>query len=181
MSVFVNREGNISVFRVGIFMLIFGIIIVVGGYIIFTIEQSRFNSPLNIDSYPGALEMGIDTRASNQQIVIYRVPDATVEEVFQYYDAEMVDHYDADPDPLSRENDERCSRFPASGAYPDYVEGSGNVQYYYSCLFNDSQYGNNRWTEVRIMPGLLTLAADGSEIENTLGQTRIEYDQGWQR
>ena len=33
MSVFVNREGNISIFRVGVFMVIVGVIVVVvGGY-----------------------------------------------------------------------------------------------------------------------------------------------------
>lgn len=183
MSVFVNREGDISIFRVGLFLLAIGLIIGIGGFIFFQIEQNRFNSPLNVDLYEGAVEYGISTRGNSERVVIYTISNATVEEVMDYYDREMADFYGVDADDLEdmlrRPNEEKCQRFPSNDTFEDHVEGTGTVPYYFSCMFSDSQYDSSRSTQVRIMPGLLR-EVDGEVMENTLGMTRVEYVQEWE-
>lgn len=183
MSIFVNRDGDISIFRVGIFILAIGFIIGLGGFVLFQLEQNRFNTPLNIDSYSNSTELGIRTLGDTERVVIYTIPNASVEDVMEHYELEIAEFYDVDPNDLEamlrRPTDERCNRFPTTGIAEDYVEGSGNLQYYFSCMFSDSQYDSERWTEVRIMPGVLTLADDGQVLENTLGVARVEYHQYW--
>ncbi len=92
MAVFVNREGNISLFRVGAALATFGVLVIVGGFLLFQIEQEGFKSPLNIELYPGSQELGTNTLNSTSREVIYAVPEVDTETIASYYDAELMEY-----------------------------------------------------------------------------------------
>lgn len=178
MAIFMSRDGKVSVVRVGIFLAALGAIVIISGYILFSLEQRRFKSPLNIDLYPGAVEAGQSTRTSTSRLVFYHVADATPEQVAAYYDGKMLSFYDNSAEDLDRE---RCDRYPrAPEIFRDYVEGSGNVPYYFACGFadtSDSIGSGSRFTLVRIYPGV----RNDSTGMNEEGLTVIVYEQDWQR
>ncbi len=175
MAVFVNREGNISLFRVGAALATFGILVIVGGFLIFQVEQQGYKSPLNIDLYPGSQELGTNTLNSTSRVVIYTVPDADTESVAAYYDDKLVEHEGSNANDLNRE---RCLRFPAGNGeiFSDFEEGTGVVPYFYRCIFNDSGLNVTRWTQVTIHPGVI----NNETGMDTRGMTVIEYEQRWE-
>lgn len=179
MSIFVNREGNISIVRVGTVAAVLGVVVLAGGFILNSLENRKFNSPLNIEIYPGAVEWGERQTSSTSRQLIYRVPGVEPEQVAQFYDELMLEFYDSNPADLDRP---QCVRIPRldqnNGIFADYQEGAGNLPYYFSCLFeevprfNSSRY---RFTRVNVQPGVLN-SATGTD---TRGETVIEYEQDW--
>jgi len=174
MAVFVDRRGNISMVRVGIAMVVLGILVVVGGFLLFQIEQQRYKSPLQVELFPGAEEWGRNNERETSRQVLYRVPGGDPEEIFRHYDAELIEHEGAN---AADGNRERCLRFPSGDEIFDtFREGSGEVPFYYRCMFNDSGFSAIRWTEVTIHPGVLN-SETGTD---TRGDAVIVYDQRWE-
>lgn len=175
MSVFVNRDGSISIVRVGTIAAVLGVLFAVAGFIWFSLEQQRFESPLEVDLYPGAETWGgPEELGPGLQRSTYRVPGADAEAVAVYYNDAMYDYYDTSANEAA--NDERCQRFPVQDVFDEYEAGNGLVPFYYVCLFNDSEFGNNRYTQVTIQPGVRN---DETGLDTT-GNTVLVYEQFWQ-
>lgn len=168
MSFFLDKKGNLSVIRVGIVATILGAIVIIGGILIFSIERSSYQSPLNIDTPPGAVQWGNeDAGPGPRRIVLYQVPDMTPEEVAEFYQEKLDDHYNSKPSDGYRN---RCIRTPLDGDMTDYAEGLGNLPYWYTCVFDRQGFTMSQTTEVRIEPGVR---------DDTKGITIIRYEQAW--
>ncbi len=175
MSMFVNRDGSISIVRVGTFVAVLGVLFGIVGFILFTLDQQRFGSPLEVDLYPGSEAWGAAEEfgpAATRSV--YRVSGVDAELVAQFYREQMYDYYDTSA--AEADTDEDCQRFPVAGVSEFYVEGNGNVPFEYVCFFNDSQYGSNRSTEITIQPGV----RNDETGTDTVGSTVVVYEQFWQ-
>lgn len=179
MSMFLGRDGNISVFRTGIFIGIVGGILIVGGIILTQIQIQQRRSPYYPSIYPGSVEVTRQEYSSGQQRVIYQ-SDASPEQVRDFYQEKLDDHLGQSPlDPTRSTTHVLCVRVPAAGEFTDYVEGSGNLPYYYRCAFDDPSDNpfdqSARFTIVQIEPGVKN---DSQGFDNS-GLTFILYDQRW--
>lgn len=173
MSVFVGRDGNISVLRVGIALVILGAAVIVGGFVLFQLELRTFKAPLNVDLFPGGQQISSEESGQRSRKVVYVVPATTPEDVMAFYDQRMAEYYD---EPLNAISRERCFRFPVADNFDGYVEGAGTVPYEFRCNFNDSGWGGAlRYTTVVIQPGV----RDDTENIDMTGSTIIIYDQYW--
>lgn len=170
MSIFVNREGSLSIVRIGGAIAVIGVLVIVAGFVLFQIEQQRFKSPLDVDVYPNARNWRTSEDTGTFRRVWYYAEGIPADEVFAFYEQEIDSYYDGD-------ENEDCERYPRIGEFSDYEPGGDTVPYYYACMFNDSQYNNNRYTLVRILPGVFD-PETGNDYD---GDTFIEYEQSWQR
>jgi hypothetical protein len=174
MSIFVRRDGGISVVRVGMAFGLLGIALIAGGFIALTMEQAQRRTPFEVELYPTAYELSVEEGRGNSRTVVYRVDNATAEEVAAHYQTRLDDHYSNRPgDP----NRERCIRNPASGEFRDYRPGAGNVPFYFRCEFDNSTFNADQSTTVTIQPGVRFDA----ENVNYEGATFIIYEQFWSR
>lgn len=173
MSIMTNRDGSISVFRVGILAAVIGVLAILGGYIYFQVEQSKRQEPLDVELYQGAELWRTVNDLPTSREIYYASRDATPEDVLAFYQALLDDYYDQNPTDPRREN--QCNRYPETGTFPDYVEGSGNLPYYYSCLFESAFFGTENSTVIEIQPGI---ANDADGVDN-IGITFIRYLQRW--
>jgi hypothetical protein len=174
MSLFMNNKGNISLFRVGLLLAGLGVLVIAGGFILFNLEEAQRESPFNVDLYPGAVEWSRQDIRSTARILIYEVPNTTPEQVLEFYQQELDDHLDQNP---NNPNREMCQRVPAVGVFPDYDEGSGNLPYFYRCVFENSTFTSTQFTVVTIEPGVRL--DEGERPYNNEGNTFIEYEQVW--
>lgn len=180
MGIFLNREGGISLFRVGVFIAGLGLIFVVGGYIWVSLDVARRQSPFFIDRPAGATEWYRQQTGDNAQQVVYQIANTTPEDVASFYQDQLNKHYDNSPNDPQRE---MCVRNPAGGNFEDYVEGSGNLPYFFRCVFDNSVAGGlgtggaNQYTTVTIQPGVRDDSQD-PPVDLT-GMTIIIYDQVW--
>lgn len=160
-----------SVVRIGIIAAIFGVVFVIAGLVLFSIEQESYRSPLVIDPPQGAIFRG-EERLGGTNNRLYYETTASVDEVVAYYNQLMAEFYQGEEFP------ERCRRNPAGTAFfPDYAPGNGIVPFQHRCLFQRSGIrGVERSTEVFIQPGVRN---DATGMDNT-GLTRIEHVQYWQ-
>lgn len=157
-------------FRLSLIVGIFGILVIIGGAIIFSLEQASQRAPLEIAPPPNA-ELYIQEDLSGAaRRLYYLVPDTTPEDISTYYNQIMVDFYGNDS------GAERCRRLPITGNYDGYVEGNGMLPYNFRCLFDSSSFQSDRYTQVDIQPGVLH--PDGNDNR---GSVIIEYLQQWQR
>jgi len=178
MSVFISRDGGISVFRVSVFVAIFGAIIVVAGLVIVEFERSARRSPISVGVYPGAEQFHQNDRGSTRRERAFRIPgddEVSVQAVADFYQSEMDSFYDNNPrDP----NREQCSRNPRAGNFAGYEPGSGLIAYEFYCLFDDtSDLGGQRETIVTIYPG--TSNDSDPEAFDSTGFTVVVYDEIW--
>ncbi|RMG73422.1 MAG: hypothetical protein D6711_10945 [Chloroflexi bacterium] len=173
MSIILNREGGVSVFRVGVLAAVIGILAIIGGYVYFQLENDRRSKPLEVELYPNAELWSQVYDLPTSREVYYISRDASPEDVVMYYQALLDDFYDQNATDPRREH--QCRRFPESGIFPDYVEGSGNLPYFYSCLFEDAFFDAEHSTVIEIQPGI---ANDAEGFDNT-GLTFIRYIQRW--
>ncbi len=177
MSFFVNREGNISVVRVGTVLAVVGAIIIVGGLIIFQFENATYQAPLQIDPPPDATMWDQPTIISNTaQQVLYKIPNMTPQAVREYYQQKLDEYYGNNPDNPNRE---KCIRQPNEneevffeGADP----GTGNLPYRYRCVFDRSGFQALQITEIFIEPGV----RDDAKNINNEGITIVRYEQRWE-
>jgi hypothetical protein len=95
------------------------------------------------------------------------VSDATPEQVAQYYQQQLNQHYGDDQ--------EDCVRIPPTGEFPVQANDDYAIPYEYKCLFDNSGFQTTQYTQVRIYPGFYHPDAD----INSQGMTIIEYQQRW--
>jgi hypothetical protein len=170
MGVFVGRDGNISIFRVSIIAVIVGAIFIVGGFVLFSLEQSFNSQPLEVTLPEGAVFKVTETLSGNARRLYYESAQEA-NEIARFYDQQMLTFYGE-----NSADRQSCVRTPASGNYSNYVEGNGTVPFEYRCLFSiTSLAGSERYTEVLIQPGVRNDAAG----TNYVGITRIEHFQSW--
>lgn len=173
MSWFLDKRGDISPFRVAVAIAIFGGIVLVAGYLIFSLELQNARQPLNIDIPPQSELMAVDDSnfAAGRRLVYYKTT-ITPEEVAAFYDQKLADFQGI---PVTDSMRERCRRQPREGNFRDYVPGNGSLPYYWDCLFDNTRV-YDQLTVVRIYPGQRNDATG----ENFEGSTRIDYEQAWQ-
>jgi hypothetical protein len=165
-----NKDGNVSVIRIGTYIAVFGVLVVVFAAIVFFIDQNARRSPLDIDAPPGAEYHGRNTSGATSQFEFYTIPidQMTVEDVTQYYN-DLLSEFDRTGD------FELCVRSPSQGNYRNYAEGNGQVPYQFNCIFDNSGFNTTQFTQVTIQPGVFRPEAD----QNTEGLVVIRYEQQW--
>lgn len=175
MQLLLNREGNISVFRVGLIIGILGILGIGLGFLSFQLEITRRQQPFNVPLFPGAVELdrgASPTRPRSGQLVRYIVSGVTAEEVAGFYQVELDKHLRQDGSTLNRQ---LCVRTPPVGNYETYREGNGTLPYKYDCIFDNTFLDNVQMTKVQIHPGV----RDDMNNVNFEGSVIILYDQTW--
>lgn len=70
-SIFLSRDGNISVFKVGVGFAIVGGLLIVGGFILAAIEQNSFRSPLDVAVPPETTVLATDELSPASRRVFY--------------------------------------------------------------------------------------------------------------
>lgn len=177
MQLLLNREGNISVFRVGLIVGILGLLGVGLGFLSFQLEIAERQQPFNVPLYPGATELdrgASPTRPRSGQLVRYIVTGVTAEDVAAFYQAELDKHLGQVG---STENRQVCVRTPTFGNYETYREGDGTIPYKYDCTFDNTFLDNVQITKIQIHPGV----RDDLNGFNLEGSIVILYDQTWSR
>jgi hypothetical protein len=158
-----------QVFRVGIIIGIVGILVVFGGFVIyFLIDQGSRQVPLDIPVYAGAQDWGRSDRGGQSRSLFYRIPNATPEQVAEYYNQKLRE--------FNGNDEEQCVRLPDQGNFLDFEAGvEGVAPYQFVCLFDRSSGNTTQYTRVVIQPG----AFDEDPAVNAEGMTVVEYDQNW--
>lgn len=174
MQFLLNREGNISVFRVGVLFGILGIIGIGIGFLAFTLEVSNRQQPFNAPLYPNASELDRVQGGATSQTVRYIVSGVTAEEVAAFYQAELDKHLGQNPSTIGRQ---LCVRTPPAGNYQEYQPGNALLPYHFDCTFDNTFLSNVQITKVRIHPGV----RDDANNVNFEGSVIISYDQRWSR
>jgi hypothetical protein len=167
MSIFVGRDGSISLFRTGTLIAILGILLVVGGVAAYFLDQNSYHAPLEIETFPGAQTWGTVRETNASRRALFLASGATPEEVTAFYE-EKLRAMDG--------NDQRCQRIPAVGEIEAAAEDSSVVPYWFVCLFQRTGLSVSQQTTVTIQPGVFN--ADPNL--NTEGMTVIEHSQRWQ-
>lgn len=165
MGLLVGRDGNLSIFRVGIIAAVLGAIFIVGGLVLFSLEQSANRQPLEVAVPEGAQLLRTENVVTGRRL--YYQTSQTPEEVASFYNNELTNFY---KDTADRQI---CQRFNYEGA----VDGSGRVPFEYKCLFSIGSFGIERWTQITIQPGVRNDATG----EDFTGSTRIDYEQYWDK
>ncbi len=178
MSIFMSRDGGISVFRVGITVAVLGVLLGVAAVVFAMVDQAQRQSPFNVRPFEGAVEVRTTPRSDNAREIIYQISGVAAEDVANHYQRRLDDHTDSGPNDPSRE---LCVRNPFTGIFPDYQEGAGNVPYYYRCVFDNSLAGGLftsgaiQFTTITIQPGIRN---DQTGLDTT-GNTMVQVEQVW--
>ncbi len=173
-SFFLNREGNISAFKIGIAAAVIGGVMLVVGLILTQIEQATFKAPLDVELPANTTLVGEERLTDVSKRVFYETSESP-EAVARFYDEALAKFQGID---VSDANRDRCIRFPREGEVDNYQEGNGIVPYQFTCLFQSISLaqGVDRTTQVTIQPGVRN---NETGMDN-LNTTRIEYEQYWQ-
>ena len=168
MGFLTDSRGNLSVFRVSIFIGIVGALLIGGGLLSFSLDQESRRQPFFIDTPPNAQTLGDENVIGpGQQYAYYRMPDGNIQNVVDFYDRQMRLHYGGSGEIAG----EDCERFPRSGTYPDYIEEPGEVPFLYQCMFDRGGLNMEQWTLVSLFPR--------NPFDNENGYVVIEYEQRW--
>jgi hypothetical protein len=169
MSIFMGRDGSISLIRVALAIALVGILFIGGALLSFVIDQGSRQAPLEIEPFPGAEPMGeIPGGSPTARSLIFRVRDATPEQVADYYQQKLTEFSGDDP--------QECARIPRIGSYPEAEGRNDVVPFQYICHFDRSGFRTTQYTKVKIQPGIFSAVPE----DNTLGYTMIEHEQRWQ-
>lgn len=172
-SLFLNREGNISAFKIGVGAAAIGGVMLVVGFILTQVEQASFRAPLDVPVAPNTTMIVEEPLSQSSRRLYYQSSDPA-EVIVRFYDEELAKQQGL---PLTDPNRDRCVRTPREGTFENYREGNGIVPYEYKCLFQESSLqGLDRFTTIIIQPGVRN-DETGMDYLNT---TRIEYEQYWQ-
>jgi hypothetical protein len=174
-----GRDGKISMLRLGILAGLLGVVFVIIGLVTFFIDRSSHQVPLDIAAYPGAQSAGVQPRAATIRSVYYIIADSTADDVANYYQQKLDEHYgNSATDP----NREQCQRFPPdfdpgiesdTDFFPEFLDGTPDVPpYRYICLFDRSGLYISQFTKVTIEPGIASNDQEGMVV--------VEYEQTWQ-
>ncbi|HLU12089.1 MAG TPA: hypothetical protein VK003_20605 [Oceanobacillus sp.] len=163
-----TKSGGISIVRLGLLAGLIGVLLVGAGIAAFYADQSSRRVPFEPPLYPGAEPWGTGTVQSNMRELFYRVPDVPAEEVAQFYQQKMVEHYG--------NNQEHCVRMPPAGEAPTSPNVPNFIPFQYTCVFDNSGFNTSQYTRVLIYPG----SYHEDPFMNSQGQTVILYEQHWQ-
>lgn len=166
MSVFVGRDGSISLFRTGTLIAILGILLVVGGVAAYFLDQNTYREPLEVEVFPGAENWGVVRETGTSRRSLFLVSGASPEEVAAFYEQKL----------RALDGEQRCQRIPSIGSVPSAANDRTVVPYWYICLFQRSGLGVSQNTTVTIQPGVF----NADPAMNTEGKTVIEHSQRWQ-
>ena len=184
MTFLLGRDGKISVFRASLLAIAIGGLFIVGAIVSFQIDQASHQSPLDIETYPGAVSWGGKTTGRTERSVYYLIPNVDPETVVAYYQQKLNEFYGTNPDTESskpadqQEPNYECLRFPRTGNVDNYIPDTGTVPYQYKCTFDRSGFQSTQVTVVVIQPGVSN--SSDPNFTNTEGQTVVEYQQRWQ-
>ncbi len=167
MSVFVGRDGSISLFRTGTLIAILGILLVVGGVAAYFLDQNSFRTPMEIEVYPGAESWGIVQQTDTSRRSLFLASGTTPEEVRAYYEQKLQ---------ALDGSEETCQRIPSIGEVEAAASDSSVVPYWFICLFQRTGLNVSQQTTVTIQPGVV----NADPTLNTQGKTVIEHSQRWQ-
>ncbi|GEM_PF-550444 len=178
MRFLLNREGNISVFRVGVIFGILGIFTLGFGFLSLQLEIAYRSQPFNVPLYANATELSREQSPlrTTGQLVYYMVTGALPEDIAEFYQQELDKHLGQSSSSSSQDRQE-CVRAPFEGNFDTYIEGNGTIPYYYDCIFDNTFLDNTQVTKVRIHPGVRN-DTTGLNLENSVV---IIYDQSWSR
>ncbi len=174
MSWFIDKKtGNLSTFRAAVGLAVFGVVVLVSGYLLFGLELRNAQQPLNIDIPPNTELMAVDesNMVGGQRYVFYKTP-LTPDEVAAFYDQKLADFQNI---PVATKMRESCLRQPREGNIQGYVPGNGSLPYVWKCLFDNTRTYEQS-TMISIYPG----QRNDETGENFEGVTRIDYEQYWQ-
>lgn len=183
MRFLTNRDGSISIFRVGLVIAALGALFIVGSFLFAQFEIMRRQSPLNIDPPDGAVLFQESDLTNTSRQIIYQMTNADPEIVAEFYKVELDEHLGGSENDAGRE---RCVRQPSRGEFTasqGYEPGNGRVPFFWRCVFDDSIAGGlgtggaTRFTTVTIYPGVRDDAAEPPT--DYTGSTFIVYDQVW--
>ena len=164
-----RSEKGFPLFKTIVIIGIIGAVIIGGGALSFFADQASRQVPLNVELYPDALSWGNMRNCAAMRCELYKVPGVSPEDVAQFYEQRMAQHYGTDA--------ESCVRIPEVGQYDLAELQPGQVPYMFKCHFDRSSLNTSQYTTVMIMPGIYN---SNPEL-NTEGMTVIRYDQVWQQ
>ncbi|MCU0464299.1 MAG: hypothetical protein MUF38_06990 [Anaerolineae bacterium] len=174
MSWFLDKQGNLSFFRLAIAVAILGGLFLVGGFVLFDLEQRNAQQPLTIEAPAGVELVAVDESRSEQGMrYMYYTTTLNADEVAAYYDRKLAEFQNT---PVEEQLRERCRRTPRTGDLQEYTPGNGSLPFYWQCLFDNTRLYDQS-TLIRIYPGQRNDATG----ENYEGITRIDYEQFWSR
>jgi hypothetical protein len=169
MGFFVNREGGVSIFRVGSVVAVVGILAILGGILSFTLDQSSRKQALVIEPFPGAVLISEQNLMSNVRERLYQISSVDPAEVADFYDRSLADFYGVGFNDLERD---RCVRIPGEGNALGYQPGTDQVPYFFTCMFDNAGFFASQNTRIVVQPGILAL--------NTEGTTLIQHVETWE-
>ena len=174
---FFNRNGDLSVFRIGILIAVLGGLMLIGAVVLTASDQAAFRTPLDIELPTETQQVGEESLSPISRR-LYFESTLSPEAVAAYYDSKLVEFIKTQGGDATDPNRDRCLREPRDNNYRGYVPGNGTVPYEFRCLFQEISLSNgiDKSTLVIIQPGVRNDAL-GTNYEGT---TRIEYEQYWQ-
>ena len=162
-----NRRGGTSIVRISIIAAIIGVVIIAAAAVTYLTDQASKRSPLEIAPYPDSAYWGSSNERATSRNIFYLSAD-TPEEVAQYYQQKMSEHYGND--------EQRCVRLPPSGNASGSETDPTVALYTFRCMFDNSGFNSTQYTQVEIYPG----KANDIPSLSAEGQTIIKYEQQWQ-
>ena len=167
---FLNRQGNLSVFKLGLLAGLIGVLVIGLGIFAFFADQNSRRAPLNIEPFPGAEPWGAPSGVTETtRNLFFRVYGARPDDVAAYYQTKLNEH--------TGDGGDRCVRIPPQGELPLDPFNPNSIPYQYVCLLDRSGMGSTQFTRVVIYPGV----ANPDPFFDAAGATVIKYEQEWQR
>jgi hypothetical protein len=164
MSFIVDRDGSISLFRVGTLVAVVGVLLVIGGVAAFVLDQNSYKTALAVEPYPGAEAWGRVNETRNSRRLVFRTSEASPEQVADFYNQQLRE--------FGAGTDEGCQRVPIANA----GQNPNVVPYYYRCLFQRVGFRVSQHTTVTIQPGM----PNADPALNSAGMTVIEHSERWE-
>ena len=167
MSFVVDKQGNISLFRVGTIIAVVGILLVGGGVLAYVLDQNSFREPLFVEPYPGAETWGNVREQGVTRRELFTINGANADDVAAFY-SQKLSEFDRGSD--------GCVRTPATGTFIDSQTDRTVPPYRFKCLFQRTGLRASQTTTITIEPGVF----NSDPTLDTTGMTVVEHSQRWQ-
>lgn len=174
---FTNKEGDVSVFRIGVLAGALGLIAIIIGVVFWNLEHHARKSAFSVALHPNMVEVRRVEHTPYHRTILYQL-EGNADQVATFYQAQLDKHLNQNPtDPMRGNTHTLCVRVPSGGEFTDYRPGNGLVPYYHRCDFDNSFYGSHQSTMIEIQPGVIDPEND---IDYT-GLVWVLYEQRWSR
>ncbi len=167
MSFVVDKQGNISLFRVGTIVAVLGILLVGGGFLTYVLDQNSFKTPLVVEPFPGAQQWGTPREQGVTRRELFQIEGATADDVMAFYEQKLLE-FDSASD--------GCVRTPPTGTFIDSQTDRTVPPYRFKCLFQRTGLRASQLTTITIEPGVF----NSDPSLDTTGMTVVEHNQRWQ-